>query len=894
MKVLRVRLRNWRGVEDQEVKLAPVGLTIVQGPNETGKSSLVEALDLLFGELDSTTKHHVRAIKPVHRDEGAEVEADVETGTYAFTYTKRFHKRPSTTLSVRAPRPESRTGREAHERADAILKETVDVALWKALRVVQGTSLTQPELKGQLWLSAALDRAASASSSGAAARSGAREEDLFKKVQAERDRWWTAVGGERKDLAEKAEQVVALEAEAQTRREAIAQLDKDVERAATLAGEERRLAGEIAELAKRRDEAETRVRQLGGLRSDVDRTHRLLAESEAAFTRARGDSAARAALVAQAKQSRDDVASAIAARDAEAPGYEQALAAHDTAAKALTDAEEAARGAAAMRDLRAGDLERQRAALDHAQLGERLERIVQAEKDAVAAAAVVATNCCDEEHLAAIRTAHEAVVAAQAKFEAASPAVRVTAVRACSPTIDGVATKLTKGEARDLVVTDALRIELPDLLTIDVRAGGGSAKPKTDLEKRQRELEAACAEAGTADLAAAVSANAALADAQRVLAARDRIVKENLRDLTRARIEDKIATCAARLAQPDVRAAGAPPPPASFDAAQDEELHAREAAAQAATDLEACRARAATARKRYDTLRESMRQHEAKLGVLQKQSADAIRRLDEARAKAADDDLAKTLAATDVAHGEATARAEAADDALAAAEPEVLESIADTLRKKLDRANGDRNKLTEERHTLRGSLNERGEAGLSEKLGDVEARLRTARLDADRARAQALAARTLFEAFDAERRAERSRYVAPFKKEVESLGRIVFGPSLEVEIAENLAIERRTLDGRTLEYDQLSGGAREQLGVIGRLACAQLAAQQGGVPVVLDDAFGFADPDRLERMGALLGRVAATCQVVLLTCDPARARNFPGATVVRLGAAGGMGTVATT
>lgn len=60
------------------------------------------------------------------------------------------------------------------------------------------------------------------------------------------------------------------------------------------------------------------------------------------------------------------------------------------------------------------------------------------------------------------------------------------------------------------------------------------------------------------------------------------------------------------------------------------------------------------------------------------------------------------------------------------------------------------------------------------------------------------------------------------------------------------------------------------------------AADEQGVPLVLDDALAHSDPDRLANMAATLGQAAAHCQVVLLTCSPDRFRGVPGARVERL------------
>ena len=140
MKILYLRLANYRRTEECEVQFAPTGLTVVEGPNEAGKTSLREAIALLFEYLDSSKHQNVVEVRPHHRDAGPEIELQAESGPYVFTYFKRFHRKPETTLKVTRPNPENHTGREAHERAQAILHETIDIDLWKALNIEQGGS----------------------------------------------------------------------------------------------------------------------------------------------------------------------------------------------------------------------------------------------------------------------------------------------------------------------------------------------------------------------------------------------------------------------------------------------------------------------------------------------------------------------------------------------------------------------------------------------------------------------------------------------------------------------------------------------------------------------------------------------------------------------------------
>ena len=134
------------------------------------------------------------------------------------------------------------------------------------------------------------------------------------------------------------------------------------------------------------------------------------------------------------------------------------------------------------------------------------------------------------------------------------------------------------------------------------------------------------------------------------------------------------------------------------------------------------------------------------------------------------------------------------------------------------------------------------------------------------------------------RDATRLRYVDPFRNEVERLGRIVFGETFEVEIDSQLRICSRTLSGRTVPYESLSGGAKEQLGIVARLAGAALVAKEDSVPVVIDDALGFTDPDRLVKMGAVFDAVGGDGQVIVLTCSPQRYESVGAAHHIELSA----------
>ena len=103
-----------------------------------------------------------------------------------------------------------------------------------------------------------------------------------------------------------------------------------------------------------------------------------------------------------------------------------------------------------------------------------------------------------------------------------------------------------------------------------------------------------------------------------------------------------------------------------------------------------------------------------------------------------------------------------------------------------------------------------------------------------------------------------------------------------MELSQSLNIVSRTLKGVTVPFDDLSGGAREQLGILLRLAAAQLVSKTAAMPLILDDTLGHTDAKRLETMGAILNSAAQTAQIVVMTCYPARYSYVGSAKVVRL------------
>ncbi len=66
-----------------------------------------------------------------------------------------------------------------------------------------------------------------------------------------------------------------------------------------------------------------------------------------------------------------------------------------------------------------------------------------------------------------------------------------------------------------------------------------------------------------------------------------------------------------------------------------------------------------------------------------------------------------------------------------------------------------------------------------------------------------------------------------------------------------------------------------------QLAGASLVAKEDTVAVIIDDALGFTDADRLAKMGAVLDTVGGDGQVIVLTCSPHRYHSAMAVDVAR-------------
>ena len=870
MKLHRLVLRNYRGIDYREIDFPDHGVVVVSGANEIGKSSMIEALDLLLESRDRSTKKEVKQVKPTHADVGSEVTAEISAGPYRFVYHKRFHKKCETQLTVLEPRREQHSGDEAHDRVQAMLTETVDTELWHAQRVLQASSTAAVNLSGCDALTRALDVAA-----GDAAAMSGTEPLLIERIDAEYGRYFTPTG---RPTGEWTVAIKALdEADAEVRRcaDAVAEVDERVNRHALLTAELAELSPQQQAAAIRQTEAQAAADKIAQLTEQLRHAELIAAAATATSTTSTTAHTERLRLRAET----DRRTAAVASLEAEAREAAEAQAtARDVTVAADAVVEQANQLAAAAQQ-RADTARRivdELARREETQrLAARLAKIDSALRDREAVDKELLTIALTDDLLQRIERAAAAVERAEGKLALVSATVEFVAAADIELVVGGQRVSLRSGQSWSTVANAATEVEVPGVVTARFVPGTSALDIQTEYAVARENLTATLAAAQVADVAAA-----RLADQRRreLQSDRDRLTAT----LAGLSGDDEVEQLRSRLAE--LRALPELTDGVTVDgaAARAELLEAVAARAQAEVDCETHRKVATLAMSKLTEVSTQATLLHDKLVTQRAELAVVADRLAGQRAVVADEKLTASVDADLLAAQNADGRVAELSAQLAAATPDtVAAELADAVaaaKRLRDRHDGIALTLNE----IRVELTVFGTEGRKGKLDAAEIRREHAQSEYDRVGGRARAVQLLREVMVRHRDTTRLRYVEPFRAELQRLGRPVFGPTFEVEVDRDLCILNRTVDGCTVPYESLSGGAKEQLGILARLAGAALVAKEDAVPVLIDDALGFTDPERLVKMAEVFDTLGESGQVIVLTCTPARYDGVKGAQRIEL------------
>lgn len=844
MQLHSVELNNVRGVDHLEVKDLPeTGVVVIGGPNEAGKSTLVESIDFVLTQKHTANSKAVRALQPAGRDVGPEVTLEATVGPYHFRIHKRWVKKRTSELHVFSPRPGQWTGAEADGELERILSEHMDRALVDALFVRQNDSHEGIAAVGIPSLTAALEEQTGANAV-------AEDSELLTRIEAEYKEYFTAKtdkpAGDYKAAIATLSEAEEEHAKAES---ALRELDGVVER---YEAAELKKADAEAALPAAVEECERRDGELVAARAAQEKVtaqEAAVTRAAEAVTRAEEESARRKAVIAE-----HSAAVEAAERAATAVSEARERAEEESAARTKLEEERAEvhKRYEAVRQERQRARRAQRRAEREA-LGTRLEALTKLEETLASRRRELAA-APDVPNLKALEDAAREVTVQE----------RLRAAAAAKLYFSGKGSVAVDGEERSLESGEELAVELREGTTLQVGevtaryAAGAGESGEEGVEKARAELARLLEDAGCEDLESARAAHekhtelASAADsAARELAAA--LGGEDLGEL-RARFE-----ASAEEAE-DVEGAEEAAEPRELDVVEQEEEELRRKLDELDRAVAPYRENKAGAALEVATVRaeEATAQRDAKAAAVEA-----------ARAQLSDADVTTAIEAAQAKLQEE--RAVLAE--MSAVDVDTAEHLAKGARTHVDSLKAAVNAAVGDMREFRGLIDMH--SGAAEDAEKAAAELEVARERHAAIERRANAARYLRTLMLRHRDAARQRYAAPFVTALNSLARTVFGGDVDFELSEELKVEARSRDGETVSFDALSGGAKEQLSILTRFAIAQLVSDEP-VPVLIDDALGSTDSQRLQLMAALFSKAGKNTQVIVLTCMPQRYSWVPG------------------
>ena len=873
MRILRLSLENWRGVDAREVTFAE-GVTVIEGPNEIGKSTIVEAIRLLFSELDSSKKQAVRSIKPVDKDIGSTVEAEIETGDYRFVYSKTFNKSNKTSLSILAPTSKQLTGREAHEQAERILGSTVDMALWEALLVDQGEKVALANLRDSAGLAKALDEAAGSSSGGV------EDTGLYATVQAEYERYFT-LKTEKPKFSDEEKAFERAQAAFDDSKRAVLDVEEDSAAYERCVIEVRRLKSSLPDLEARIEEHAAQWDAVKSLKDKLDAKQKELAGAEAMLKAAMDAAADRRTLLEEIGRAEKRL------QDANEKQEPMSEAAHELklrsaeAQQAITELKAKRKSAQQVLEAAEGDERHLRNLETLAEEKSRLEQLHTLSKQMKTELEIAGSIKIDDDVLGAFREAERALDIARGKRDAAATTVSVTAEQDLDLEFDRELVTLSQSSVETRSVAAEIHIRLPGIATVELAPSSSVAEVQEDVDNARAAFARLQNRYGASDLKRAVEANERRKTAQREV---DRLKDREagiLQGAGQEEIEQSIKSYQSDCdAYTENRRSDAALPENVADASN-RLVEARELLGSCEKALEEAREKADGLHSEYSRVDGELRLAQQEMAGLEAALNEKRERLNKARAAEADEKLAERASQARSAVNKLEKDTATIQASFMESSPESVEELLGNAKDVYERASADLRREEQNLAVLTDRLQQAQADGRFEAMETAKRELEHREAVLTSTRRRAAAVQLLWQKLNEHRDTARQAYVMPLKEAIERLGKIVFGAGFEVEIDDDWSLISRTLHGKTLPFEDLSIGAKEQLGILTRLAAAQIVSQQGGVPLIIDDALGFSDPSRLETMGAAIAAAGRQSQVVILTCTPGRFMHVGSAEVVR-------------
>jgi DNA repair exonuclease SbcCD ATPase subunit len=845
------------------------GFNVVVEPNETGKSTLLEALRAAFFVRHSAKTELVRSYVPIGDDVAPRVIVEFTVKGQPWSLEKQFMRSASVRLTGNGSRRESDAAEEAlqellgFERGNNRGSDTEARGplgmLWVeqmcALEVESPNRIVRDTVRGVL------------EAEVGAVTGGRRFDAVRTSVETAYGALRTPATGKSRGELSAAEVRLASAISARQQAEAAyrdyEQALNDLDGAkARLRIVERDLADPANADQRRRLENDQKVAETASLR---------LATAEAQHGRADELAKAAAARLERLGTAEARITKAVEEIETARAGKERAQAAVDAAVaeekrhrSALDDARKAREAREAEFNEASGRMRAfaaaagARRAIDARNaLGELEERERTLQEDAALT--------LDKAALSRIALLEREEVAALARFEAGAVKVDFELARGTELLVDGVVS-----DASSVDVLSVTRFGIGGSGSIVVRPPQASGRSmEADLAAAREQLAADLRSHGLASHSAGVARNERAASAARELVALcSQIAAACPGDPTIGLAPGADALRAFVAGLVDVADDLVPP---------GDDLDAHEAAVTSARLVEA--AAAAT----REEIRTALSKAENLLTTATARLAAATRELDAARsnlrAVLEDADRASLEAALGELQRDRAAKLELLEQAREGAKAFDLEAIRrrlDNIDRAATRAGEERLELTGRIASLEAIVAREGTTGPAGRVAEAREEELAAASALDRLRQEADTLEVLRKALaDAASNASRTFLAPVTRRAARYVERLLPGCNLSFD--EGLGLAGVSRAGVDESCGGLSRGTQEQLAILTRLAFADLLLEDDApISLILDDPLVYSDDARLETMTDILQEAAQRMQVILLTCRSKAFRHVDG------------------
>ncbi|MEO5714662.1 MAG: SMC family ATPase [Luteolibacter sp.] len=894
MRLLALTVRNYRVHKELSVTFDP-SRNLIGGPNESGKSTLAEAAHRALFLRAKTGGKIQKEMISTHLAGDPEVFLTFEAGGSKWELEKRFAASKGSTRLTRSGSSPLKDD-EAETQLSALLKtETAGgggaakllPTLWSHLWVWQGSSGEDPSAHASDHKDTLVQRLQK--DGLAAVMQSATDQRVRECIAASYDELFTATGkpkaGSKPEIART--QLADAETALQRSQETAARL----EQAAT---EHSRAEKEIADadavlpgLREQRGTTEAKLTEVETLRRQED-TQRHAWESASTSLKqlAENDTTIRS-LGEQAARSHETIAPAERMEASLLTEEQSAREASQTAEVSQRQSADAVRSNRLQHDLANAMIAAFEKAGEHQRLTVRAEEAknirseVSTHREALSQLPNLTPK--DLESLQKLdRTANQATASLNAMAASIELLTADLAV-----TLDGK--PLSPGESR--VLTDSGELAVGPGTRLRIRPGGGTTLSEARIQRdtANRTFATALERHTLRDLDNATS----------VLAQRQTLSQQIAQLETRWKaLGGESITAELTTATTDLEAAKSevqrrtaaldpefkPAPPETLesarqlrtslqqalDQAEETEAAARHHAAQFRDHLETAGTELQNHREQTAKARQSLRDLETKLQVLQETyGQDSAREAALFLARETEQQAAALLSTT------RKALADFVPDHLATDLERFARSIAQQEARRREAEN--LRLVARDRLTLDGSTDPQAD------LSHAKARHIAAQETHDSQQRHAKAIEKLHQLFSSSREAIDRSLVQPLADRISGYLQCLFGSTAQVRVnLSDAGIEGmellRTGDS-TFDFHSLSGGAKEQVAAAVRLAMAEILAadHDGCLPILFDDAFAYTDPERVQSLQRMLDLAALRgLQVIILTCTPTDYSAFGG------------------